>query len=135
MINKTWNKKLYLPILFFFIFVNAFLVAGKGFLAKWNIDQSVAIGGNLLLFIVTFLSLYFYKRAMTHASTAGFLRNTYSGIMIKLFACMIVVLIYAVSVNGNVNQGALFTCIFLYMVYAFIEMRSLMRGNKEQKNV
>jgi hypothetical protein len=134
MTNKTWNKKLYLPILIFFILVNAFLIAGKSLLAKWNIEQSVAIGGNLLLFIVTFLSLVFYERAMAHASTAGFLRNTYSGIMIKLFTCMIVVLIYAVSVNGNINKGSIFICIFLYLVYAFIEMRSLMRRNKEQKN-
>jgi hypothetical protein len=135
MINKTGNNKLYLPILFFFIFVNALLVTGKNYLVKWNIEQSVVIGGNLLLFVVTFFSLFFYHRAMAHNSTAGFLRNTYSGIMIKLFTCMIVVLIYAVTVHGNINQGALFTCIFLYMAYAFIEMRSLMRRSKERKNV
>ncbi len=134
MTEKSISKKQYLPLVIFFIIVNTFLLTGKSMMSKWKIEQSVAIGGNFLLFVVTIFSLYFYKRAMSHASTAGFLRNTYSGILIKLFTCMVVVLIYAVSVNGNVNQGALFLCIFLYMVYAFIEMRSLVHGNKGQKN-
>ncbi len=134
MINKTGTKKLYLPLVIFFILINGFLIAGKNWLVKWDLDQSVAITGNLVLFSVTFCSLYFYQRAMQHGSTAGFLRNTYSGILLKLFVCMIVVLVYALSVSGKVNQGGLFACIFFYLLYAVIEMRSLLRWNKERKN-
>jgi hypothetical protein len=134
MTNRTPAKKLYIPLLIFFICINAFLIAAKNWLAIRGIDQTVVILGNLLLCVVTFLSLYFYQRAMTHPSTAGFLRNTYSGIMIKLFVCMIVVLLYALAAGTKMNKGGLFACIFLYFVYAILEMRSLLRWNKERKN-
>jgi hypothetical protein len=134
MTNRIPAKKLYLPLVILFICINAFLIAGKKWLANHGIDQTVVIYGNLLLGMVTFLSLYFYQRAMTHPSTAGFLRNTYSGIMIKLFVCMVVVLLYALTAGKNINKGGLFASIFLYLVYTILEMRSLLRWNKERKN-
>jgi hypothetical protein len=126
--------KLYLPVQLFFLITGLAVIACKSWLVKWGIDYRVLTLGNLLLFLVTFYSLYFYQRAMTHPSTSGFLRNTYSGIMIKLFACMIAVLLYALTAGGNINKGGLITCVILYLVYAILEMRSLLRWNKERKN-
>lgn len=134
MTNNTISRKLYLPIIVVFILINILLIGLNAWLVKMGINQNVAIVGNLVLFSVSIGSLYFYQRAMTHGSTAGFLRNTYGGIMVKLFVCMIVVLIYALSANGNINQGGIFACIFFYLIYAFIEMRSLLRWNKARKN-
>jgi hypothetical protein len=127
-------KKVYLPVQLFFLIVGLLVIVCKNWLVKWGVDYKVLTSGNLLLFLVTVYSLYFYQRAISHPSTTGFLRNTYSGIMIKLFVCMIVVFIYALTMKGNINQGALFSCIFLYLVYSILEMRSLLRWNKERKN-
>lgn len=125
--------KLYLPITLFFILANALLISGKSWLARFGIDQSVAIIGNLVLFVATFISLYLYQRAMAHASTAGFLRNTYSGLVVKLFVCLFSVLLYAMVTKGDVNKQGIFVCVFFYFVYTIIEMRSLARRNKENK--
>jgi F0F1-type ATP synthase assembly protein I len=126
--------KLYLPIILVFIIVNALLISGKSWLAKLGVDQSVAIIGNLVLFIATFLSLFLYDRAMSHSTTAGFLRNTYSGLIAKLVVCLAAVLIYAMVAQGNVNKQGIFACVFFYFLYTIIEMRSLARRNKERSN-
>ena len=48
------------PMILIFIFLNAFLLAGKDWLAKKNIDQEVLIIGNLVLFVVTLVTFFAY---------------------------------------------------------------------------
>jgi hypothetical protein len=103
-------------------------------LQKAGFGTTVTLVGDIVLFAATFLSLYLYQRAMTHTSTQGFLRNAYSGLMIKLVVCLVGVGIYAVAAKGIIDKYGIFACVFLYMVYSVIEMRSLMRWNKERTN-
>ncbi len=132
--NKTTHRKLYVPVLIFFVIVNGFLVAGHSILQRFGIDQEVAIVGNLVLFIATMLSVFLYQRALTHASTHGFLRNAYSGLLVKLLICLAAVIAYALVARSSLNRQAIFACVFFYLVYSVIEMRSLMRWNKERTN-
>jgi len=134
MTNKTPTKKLYLPVALFFIIVNGGLVFFGPRLQNAGFDTSVTLGGNLILFAATLLSLFLYQRAMTHASTHGFLRNAYSGLMVKLFVCIAGVGIYAFARQGNINKYGILACVFLYIIYSVIEMRSLLRWNKERTN-
>ncbi len=134
MTNKIPARKLYVPVMLFFIVVNGFLLAGNKILQNMGIDQPVAIIGNLILFIATMLSLFLYQRAMTHASTQGFLRNAYSGLLVKLVICLVSVAIYALVEKANLNRQGVFACVFFYFIYSVIEMRSLMRWNKERTN-
>ena len=132
MTNKVPARKLYVPVMLFFIVVNGFLLAGNKLLQTMGIEQPVAIIGNLILFIATMLSLYLYQRAMTHVSTQGFLRNAYSGLLVKLVICLVSVAIYAMVEKANLNRQGVFACVFFYFIYSVIEMRSLMRWNKER---
>lgn len=128
------NRRLFIPITIFFVLITGLLAGASRRIQSWKIDTDAVIIGNLILFIVTALSLYLYKRAMTVTTTAGFLTNSYGGVMIKLFVCAITVAVYAFLAKENLNKGAIFTCIFLYFVYTIIEMRSLMQWNKDRKN-
>ena len=134
MTNKISTRKLYLPVVLFFIIINGAVVTLKKPLLSIGAVQSVAIVGNLILFIATMLSLFLYQRAMTHTSTQGFLRNAYSGLIVKLVICLLAVAVYALLQKENVNKVGIFLCVFFYLVYSVIEMRSLMRWNKESKN-
>jgi FtsH-binding integral membrane protein len=71
---------------------------------------------------------------MSHSTTAGFLRNTYSGLIAKLVLCLLAVVIYAMVAQSNVNKQGIFACVFFYFLYTIIEMRSLARRNKERSN-
>jgi hypothetical protein len=134
MTNTKTVKQLYFPLAFIFIILSTILLVAQTALAKWGIEPVVVITGNLILFIATLCSLLLYQRAITHASTSGFLRNSYSGLMIKLFACLAAVFIYAMLTKGGINKPGIFACIFLYFIYTIIEMRSLMRWTKARTN-
>lgn len=116
----------------FFIIINGALVLLGPRLQKNGFDTTVALVGDLVLFAATLFSLFLYQRALTHSSTHGFLRNTYSGLIAKLVICLVAVGIYAMTVGPAMNKLGIFACVFLYVVYSIIEMRSLMRWNKER---
>jgi hypothetical protein len=132
--NNASTNKLTLPIIIFFCITTALLVLLKKLLQGWGINQAVVIAGNIILFAVSLASLLLYQRAMLHPTTMGFLRNTYSGLFLKLIVCAVAILIYVMADKEHVNKQAIFICVFLYFIYTLLEMRSLMQWNKERKN-
>ena len=134
MTNNVPVNKWPLPVIIVFCIVTALLIAGKAWLIKWGVNFTVVVVGNIILFAVSVASLLLYQRAMAHASTMGFLRNTYSGLLLKLFVCLVAVLIYAMVAREHVNKEGIFACVFLYFLYALLEMRSLMQWNKARRN-
>lgn len=122
------------PVIIFFIALNAFLISARKILLKWNIDQEVLIIGNLLLFLITFLSFALALRGLKNPNPHAFVRSVYSSMMIKLFLCVIAVFVY-VSLNQNsYNKPALFTCMGLYLLYTFMEVSVLMKLLKGKNN-
>jgi len=114
--------------------VNALLILGKKQLLAWGVDPGVVIVGNIILFAVSITSLLLYQRAMAHPTTMGFLRNTYSGLFLKLLACIIAILVYVITNKEHINKQGVLACVFLYFVYTLLEMRSLMQWNKARRN-
>ncbi|MEO5684799.1 MAG: hypothetical protein ABIQ88_19310 [Chitinophagaceae bacterium] len=134
MTNSPKVNKTILPLIVVYGITTAFLILGKKQLLGWGVDPSVVIVGNLLLFAVSLVSLLLYQRAMSHPTTLGFLRNTYSGLFLKLLVCLIAVIIYILIERERVNKPAIFACVFLYFLYMLLEMRSLMQWNKARRN-
>lgn len=115
----------FFPILIFFIVLTVFFISGRTVLEHWRISQTVLIAGNLLLFLITFISFALALKGIDHANPNVFFRSFYGGIMIKLFVCIIVAFIYISTNKGNLNKPALFTCMGLYLIYTFMEVSSL----------
>ena len=131
--NQT-SLKLLRPMILIFIFLNAFLLAGKDWLAKKNIDQEVLIIGNLVLFIVTLLTFLLTYRSLKSKNPNAFVRAMYGGFMIKFFVVAIAAFIYIMITKKNVNKPALISCMGLYIVYTFFEVTALLRVLKQKKN-
>lgn len=122
------------PTILIFILMNGFFVAGKNMLVKWGIDQSVVIIGNLVLFLVSLISFLLSRRAMKADNPNVFVRAMYAGVMIKLFACVIAAFIYFSVAKPNVNKPGLFVCMGLYMLYTAVEVSSLTKLLRKQKD-
>lgn len=131
--NKTSSRYL-APLIIFFVASSGFFVAGKQFLAKKNIDQEVAIVGNLILFIITLTATFISIKGATAVKPQAAVRSMYGSFMIKFFLIAIAAFVYILIAKKNVNKPALILCAGLYIVYTFIEVRVLMRMLKEQKN-
>ena len=127
------SSKIFLPVVIFFILLNEIFIAGKNFFDDKGFDRNVLIIGNLLLFIITILSLFMGKRGLNNPNPHAFVRSVYGSIMIKLFLCIIVALIYIAIYQKQLNKPALFTCMGLYLVYTFMEVSILMKMLKHKE--
>ena len=54
--------------------------------------------------------------------------------MIKFFLVLVTVFAYGFLNKGNLNKQSLFTLMFLYLIYTFIEIRTLLKMSKNVKN-
>ncbi|HEU4472333.1 MAG TPA: hypothetical protein VFR58_14675 [Flavisolibacter sp.] len=126
--------KSFLPVLIFFIALNGLFISGKSLLEQWGADQQVLIIGNLILFMITFVSFVLAVRGLKNPNPHVFMRSVFSSIIIKLFLCIIVVFAYIASFQKQLNKPALFTCMGLYLVYTFLEVSALTRLLKQNTN-
>jgi hypothetical protein len=125
--------KLFLPILLIFVFVSLLTVVFGNRLNSMNINSSLLLSGNLLLFLVTGISFILYRKALFAANTQAFLRNVYSGMLLKLFLCMIAAFIYISAAGKDVNRTGLFILMFLYLLYTFLEVAILLKISRQIK--
>ncbi|HEX7845902.1 MAG TPA: hypothetical protein VF476_08900 [Chitinophagaceae bacterium] len=131
---KKSSLKPLAPLFVLFIVLNGFFVAGKNMLAKWGVDGSVLIVGNLLLFIVTLISYLISHKGLNSSNPNAFVRSMYGSFIIKFFVIAITAFVYIQVTGKAVNKSALFICMGLYLLYTFIEVSVLTKLLKEKKN-
>lgn len=127
------NRKLFAPILLLFVLLNAFFVVFKSWLVKYGIGYEILLIGNVILFVVTMVSLYFHIKGFLHKNIQVFFRSVYGALMVKMFLCAATVVVYALLERKNINKPAIFICMALYFVYTITEVRMIFRLLKQQK--
>jgi hypothetical protein len=118
------------PIILLFIILNAFVIVFRRSLTGEDFNVDMLIIGNIILFAITMLSFVLLRKGMKTSSTPAFLRALYGSFMLKLFIGAAVVFGYAFLNKGNINKPSLFTLMFLYLVYLYMEIRTLMKLSK-----
>ncbi len=122
------------PMILVFILLNAFFMVGKSWLAQKGVDQDVLVIGNLVLFLVSLLSFLLTSRSLKSDNHHAFVRAVYSGFIIKFFVVALAAFVYIMLAENGINKPALFICMALYFVYAFLEVSPLLRVLKQKKN-
>ncbi len=128
------NSKPVIPLLLVFILINAFLLTGRGVLDRWEADRDLLLIGNLVLFLITFISFYLGKKGLKSPNPHAFVRSVYTSMMLKLFACAIAAFIYIATHRSDVNKPALFLLMGFYLVYTFIEVSILTKMLRQKSN-
>src|SRR5262245_59085933 len=129
MTEKTPARKTaLLPLFGIFILVNAVLLVWTKRLTGMGVDVPVLQIGNLVLFLL-FLLLGLRYRGASRSSTQAFLRPVYAGMMLKLFGSVIAAFVYIYVMREQVNKPALFGCMFLYVLYSILELRTVLKKN------
>src|SRR5271168_2593534 len=128
--NKVSRRSI-LPIVSVFFIITLVVVFGRSLLIGWGVDYRVLLGGNALLFLVTFISYSLYIRALQNDNMHVFLRLMYGSLLVKLFVCMIAAFVYAYLAGKAVNRNGVLGCFILYILYTFMEVRILMRRTKK----
>jgi hypothetical protein len=127
-------RKSLMPFFFLFVVINSLAIVFRGRMTSLGFDTNVLLIGNFLLCSITFFSFYMLYKGMKASTTAGFLRSVYGSFMIKLLLVALMVFGYAFMYKENINKPSLFTCMFLYLLYTFIETRALLKLSKKKSN-
>ena len=97
-----------------------------------TVDYRVLQTGNVLLFVVSYISLIMSSGAINQKNVQVFLRLVYGSFIMKFFVIAIGAFIYIAISKKNVSKPALFGCMGLYFIYTFIEVRSVMIQSKKK---
>jgi len=127
-------RKSLMPLISLFVVVNSFAILFRDRLTGIGFDIDILLIGNFFLFTITGFSFYMLHRGMKASTTPGFLRSVYGSFMLKLLLAAIVVFGYAFLYKEQINKPSLFTCMFLYLVYTFLETRTLLKISKKSTN-
>jgi hypothetical protein len=125
------DRKIYLPVLYLFLGLSALFLLLQWLLPGTAVDYRVLITGNLLLFLVGWISLRMNVKAMKHQNVQVFLRLVYSSFLLKFFVLAICAFIYIFLFKKQINKPGLFGCFGLYFIYTFLEVRSVMKQSKK----
>lgn len=124
------HYRTYRPLVLFFLILNAlFVVFGKQFV-NMNFELNLLILGNCLLFIVTLFSFFMLRNGLKSKGTPSFIGSVYGSFLMKLLVLAASVFIYAKSVGKGINKPAIFTLMFLYLIYTYVEIRTIMKISK-----
>jgi len=119
------------PIVLLFIVLNALIIVFRRSLTSEGFFVDFLIIGNIILFAMTLLSFFLLYRGLKATSTPAFLRSVYGSFMVKFFIVLLAVFGYAFMNKGNLNKHSLFTLMFLYLVYTFLEIKTLMKLSRK----
>jgi hypothetical protein len=122
--------KTYSPILYLFLGLASLFFGLQHTIPVSAVDFRVLQAGNLLLFIVGWVSIHMSTKALRHKNVQVFLRLVYSSFLLKFFVLAIGAFIYIAIFKKEINKPALFGCFGLYFIYTFIEVRSVMKQSK-----
>jgi ACR3 family arsenite efflux pump ArsB len=127
-------RKSLAPLFALLVAVNAIAVIFRKGLEHIGYDINVLLLGNLLICIITAISFVMLYRGMRATDSFSFLRSVYGSFVIKLILVAGIVFGYAFVFRSGINKMSLFTCMFLYLIYTFLEMQALMRVFRKRKN-
>jgi len=125
----------FLPLAAIFIVTTIFFTAVPSLDFLWNMDKRVMIAGNAILFVATLISFYLFNRSLANNNVHAFLRMIYGGMFAKMMICLFAALLYIMIARKDVSKGAIFGLMFLYFVYAFVEISIIMKLSRKERYV
>jgi hypothetical protein len=113
--------------------VSLLCVALKDQLAKWTIDYRAVLVGNVILLVLSAISVMLHLRAFSKSNPNVFVRSVMLSNILKIMGIVAASVIYTISVGKNTAQNTIFTGLFLYVVYSWMEKKITMRLSKSRK--
>jgi hypothetical protein len=127
-------RKSLLPIFLLFVSVNGLSIVFRERMEARGFDVDLIIWANLILCALTLFSHYLLYKGMRARTTAGFLKAVYGSFLFKLLLVGGAVAVYVFTHRDTANKASLITSMMLYLVYTAVEVRSLLKLSRPQKN-
>jgi len=129
--KKIDYRKYFLPILGIFILGNSFCLIFKKFLLAKNVDPTVLLGANIILFLLSVIALIMHMNAVKNPNPNVFVRSVMAASFIKFMVIALAAVAYLALAKENRNIHAVVASMGLYVIYTVIEIRNATLINKE----
>lgn len=131
--NKA-RKFFFRQFFFFFIMINSVCLLFGKWLDEKKIDHIVLMGANLLLFITFLGSALMHIKAAQNKNPNVFIRSVMGASFIKLILLAIAACVYILVAGKEVSVYAVFSSMFLYIIYTLIEKKGLAKLQAESRD-
>lgn len=123
------------PLFSAFIIIGVMSIFLKEFVKRnhINIDVEVLQAANIILYILSLITLNLQIKAMKNSNPNVFIRSVMGSMIIKMFIVVAIVFSYTIFSGDHFNKRAIFISLFFYLIYLAVEVYALMKLNK-QKN-
>lgn len=124
-------KKYFIPVIgLIFVALSLIFLGMRTYLPQYNF--TVLITGNIVMAVLSVITFYMVTMQMKKKPDA-FVRGVYASSFLKLFVCIVAILVYAIVNKPNVHKPTLFVLFGIYAVYSVAETMLLSRLAKEVK--
>jgi len=124
-------KKHATPILILFLLILSVTLVARGWLDSKDFDTNVLIGANILLFILGLITFLLQLNGIKNSNPHVFVRGVMGGMIIKMFALVIALVVYINISDGNLNKRSIWAALFMYLIYLTAEVVLFMRLNRK----
>ncbi|MFC4230427.1 hypothetical protein ACFOW1_00890 [Parasediminibacterium paludis] len=118
-------------ILILFVLVTILALAFGAQLDAMKINHWVILGANLLLFAISMFTLFMHQASVKSANPKAFINSVMVGMIVKLLVIGAAILLYVNKASGNKSVYAVYTGMFLYLVYTVLEVKIALQLNKK----
>ncbi len=126
--------KLLFPTLLLFVTISLIFMVAATFWENIGVDHWVVLISNLLLYIISAITVWMHLQAINNPNPNVFTRSVMGGTVLKLFVLGVAVMIYLVIAGSKKNVYSIFIGMFLYMIYTAFDVKAALQLNKNQKN-
>lgn len=125
------RRKTLLPIVGLFIVVQSIINIFGARIEAAGVDRNVLSVGNIFVFLITIVSLIVIMKGISQVKTLSFIRSINVAFIVKFFLVIAAVAIYAM-VAKEIDRTAIMVSMGLYLVYTFLEVRTLLTHMKRK---
>ena len=125
-------SRLILPYVILFIIINLIVLLAWPAFVRFGINNYVLLGANGIIFFLSLLIFFIQSKALKNSNPNVFIRSIMAGMLIKMFSCVIVVLIYTLSSGGSFNKKGIFFSMLLYLFYLGAEVYTTTNLNRKR---
>ena len=126
---QTSIFKKVVPLFLIFFVISGIIFYWQNQFLKARIDPFVLFVANALLFFISCFNIYLHVKAFQNKNPNVALRTVLLTTILKLMVLAIAVLIYVVNTKNRSNF-AIYGGMFLYVIYAVIELKIAVKINK-----
>ena len=120
-----------IPSLVVFLLITLIFMLEAGFWDRIGVNHRVVEVANILLYILSSVSLWMHFTAIKNPNPHVFTRSVMGGTVLKLFILGIAVVVYLLIDRKNISVYAIFMSMILYIFYTILDVRSALLLNKK----